>query len=108
MVISTSVISFLLILSVTVVISIIIICGMKLRNRTPDDIEARRASAPHTRAEKQNDDINKEDVPVAQNKAYAIHNVSRCIKISTNEAYAVSNGITNDEPVYELVKRIET
>ena len=54
------------------------------------------------------DDINKEDVPVAPNKAYAIHNVSRCIKISTNEAYVVSNGITNDEPVYELVKRIET
>ena len=77
---------------------------MKLRKRTPDDIEARRASAPHTRVGKQNDDINKEDVPVAPNKAYAIHNVSRCIKISTNEAYAVSNGIRNDEPVYELVK----
>ena len=103
-VISVSLISFLLLLSLTTVISIIIICGMKLTNRTiPDDIKAGNISAPHTRVEKQKDRI-KKDVPVAPNKAYAIHNVSRCIKVSTNEAYAVSDGIRNDEPVYELVK----
>ena len=95
-VISTSVISFLLILSLTTVISI---CGMKLRNRTLDDIEPGIINALHVRVEKQKYGIKKEDVPVACNKAYAIHNVSRCIKVSTNEAYAVSN-----EPVYELVK----
>ena len=77
---------------------------MKLRTRTSDDIETRKASAPHARVEEQKDGIKKEDVPVAPNKAYAIHNVSRCIKVSTNEAYAVSDGIRNDEPVYELVK----
>ena len=103
-VISTLVISFILILSLTVAIFIIIICGMKLRNRTSDDIEARKASAPRARVEEQKDDIKKEDVPVASSKAYAIHNVSRCIKVSTNEAYGVSDGIRNDEPVYELVK----
>ena len=103
-VISTSVISFLLILSLTTVISIIIICRMKLRTRTSDDIEAGKIRAPHARMEKQKDNIKKEDVPVTPNKAYAIHNVSRCIKVSTNEAYAVSDGIRNDEPVYELVK----
>ena len=68
------------------------------------DIESRKASASHTNAGKQKDGIKKEDVPVAPNKAYAIHNVSRCIKVSANEAYAVSNGVRNDEPVYELVK----
>ena len=99
----TSVISFLLILTLTIVVSIIIICRLKLRNRKPVDIESRKASAPHRNAGKQNDDI-KKDVPVTPNKAYAIHNVSRCIKVSTNEAYAVSDGIRNDEPVYELVK----
>ena len=103
-VISTSVISFLLILSITAVISIIIICRMKLRNKTSDDIESGKISALHARVEKQKDDINKKDVPVTSNKAYAIHNVSRCIKVSTNEVYAVSDGIRNDEPVYELVK----
>ena len=77
---------------------------MKLRNKTSDDIETRKARVPHARVEKQEDGIKKEDVPVAPNKAYAIHNVSRCIKVSTNEAYAVSDGIRNDEPVYELVK----
>ena len=103
-VISVSVISFLLLLSLTTVISIIIICGMKLRTRTPDDIKAGKISAPHTRViEKEKNGIKKDDVPVAPNKAYAIHNVSRCIKVSTNEAYAVSDGIRNDEPVYELV-----
>ena len=60
-------------------------------------------SVPHARVEKQKDGI-KKDVPVTPNKAYAIHNVSRCTKVSTNEAYAVSDGIKNDEPVYELVK----
>ena len=54
--------------------------------------------------EKQKDGIKKEDVPVAPNKAYAIQNVSRCIKVSTNEAYAVSDGKRDDEPAYELVK----
>ena len=104
-VISVSVISFLLILSVTVVISIIIIvCGVKLRNRTPSDVEARKTRAHHERVEKQKDGSKKQDVPVAPNKAYAIHNVSRCIKVSTNEAYAVSDGIGDDEIVYELVK----
>ena len=103
-VISASVISFLLILSLTIVISIIIICRLKLRTRTSDDIEAGKIHAPHARVEKQKDDIKKEDVPVTPNKAYAIHNASRCIKVSTNEAYAVSDGIRNDEPVYELVK----
>ena len=76
---------------------------MKPRNKTLN-IAARKASAPHARVEKEKDDIKKDDVPVAPNKAYAIHNVSRCIKVSTNEAYAVSDGIRNDEPVYELVK----
>ena len=99
----TSVISFLLLLSLTIVICIIIICAMKLRNKSPDDIEAKQVSASRTNSGKKNNDTNK-DVPVALNKAYAIHNVSRCIKVSTNEAYVVSNGITNDEPVYELVK----
>ena len=104
-VISTSVISFLLILSLTAVISIIIICGMKLRNKTSDDIESGKISAPRARVEKQRKDgIKKEDVPVTPNKAYAIHNVSRCIKVSPNEAYGMSDRITNDEPVYELVK----
>ena len=102
-VISTSVISFLLILSLTV-ISIIIIWRMKLRNKTCDDIESGKICALHARVEKLKDGIKKEDVPVAPNKAYAIHNVSRCIKVSTNEAFAVSDGIRNDEPVYELVK----
>ena len=97
-VIAISVISFLLILSLTAVITIIIICRIKLRTRTSDATEIR---GPHARVEKQEDNIKKEDVPVASNKAYAIHNVSRCIKVSTNEAYAVSR---NDEPVYELVK----
>ena len=100
----TSVISFLLILSLTIAVSTIIICRIKLRNKRPVDIDSRRASALHRNAGKQNNDIKKEDVPVAPNKAYAIHNVSRCIKVSTNEAYAVSDGIRNDEPVYELVK----
>ena len=77
---------------------------MKLRNRTPDDIESGKINAPHARVEKQNDGIKKEDVPVTPNKAYAIHNVSRCIKVSTNEAYGVCDGIRNDEPVYEMVK----
>ena len=99
----TSVISFLLILSLTIVISIIIIGGMKLRTRT-FDIEAGKISAPCARVEKQKDDIKKDDIPVASNKAYAIHNVSRYIKVSRNEAYSVSDGISNDEPVYELVK----
>ena len=99
-VISTSVISFLFILSLTTVIGIIIFCGMKLRKRTPDDIESGKISAPHAKVEKQKDNI-KNDVPVTPNKAYVIHNVSRCIQVSTNEAYAVSNSI---EPVYELVK----
>ena len=105
-VISTSVISFLLILSLSTVISIIIICRMKLRNRipTPDDIESGKINVLHARVEKQKDGIKKEDVPVTPNKAYAIHNVSRCIKVSSNEAYAVSDGKRNDEPVYELVK----
>ena len=104
-VIAISVISFLLILSLTVVISIIIICAMKPRNRTSDDIESGKISAPHTKViEKEKDGIKKDDVPVAPNKAYAIHNVSRCIKVSTNEAYAVCDGIKSDEPVYERVK----
>ena len=103
-VISVSVVSFLLILSLTTVISILTICGMKLRNRTPDDIESGKISAHNAKVEKQKDGIKKEDVPVTPNKAYAIHNVSRCIKVSTNEAYGVSDGIRNDEPVYELVK----
>ena len=103
--ISVSVISSLLILSFTVVIFIIIIfCGVKLRNRTPCDIEARKTRAHHTRVEKQKDGSKKQDVPVAPNKAYAIHNVSRCIQVSTNEAYAVSDWKKDDEPVYELVK----
>ena len=77
---------------------------MKLRNKSPDFIEAKQASASRTNAGKKSNNTSK-DVPVALNKAYAIHNVSRCIKISTNEAYGVSNGITiNNEPVYELVK----
>ena len=98
----TSAISFLLILSLTIVI---IICGMKPRNRTSDDIESGKISAPHTKViEKEKDGIKKDDVPVAPNKAYAIHNVSRCIKVSRNEAYSVRDGIRNDEPVYELVK----
>ena len=103
-VISVSVVSFLLFLSLTIVISILTIRGMKLRNKTSDDIESGKISAHHARVEKQKDGIKKEDVPVAPNKAYAIHNVSRYIKVSTNEAYAVSDGIRNNEPVYELVK----
>ena len=100
----TSVISFLLLLSLTIVICIIIICAMKLRNKSPDFIEAKQASASRTNAGKKSNNTSK-DVPVALNKVYAIHNVSRCIKVSTNEAYGVSNGITiNTEPVYELVK----
>ena len=100
-VISTSAISFLLILSLTIVI---IICGMKLRTRTFADVEAGKISALRARVEKQKDDIKKDNIPVASNKAYAIHSVPRCIKVSRNEAYSVSNGIRNDEPVYELVK----
>ena len=96
-VISTSVVSFLLILSLTAVIGIIIFCRIKLRKRTPVDTESGKISA---RVEKQKDNI-KNDVPVTPNKAYVIHNVSRCIHVSPNEAYAVSNRI---EPVYELVK----
>ena len=99
-VISTSVVSFLLILSLTAIICIIFFCRMKLRKRTPVDIESGKISAPHARVEKKKDNI-KNDVPVTPNKAYVIHNVSRCIQVSTNEAYAVSNRI---EPVYELVK----
>ena len=99
-VITTSVVSFLLILSLTAVIGIIILCRMKLRKRIPDDIVSGKISAPHARVEKQEDSI-KNDVPVTPNKAYVIHNVSKCIQVSTNEAYAVSNRI---EPVYELVK----
>ena len=103
-VISISVISFLIILSLTAVISIIIICGMKIRTRIPDHIiEAGKISAPCARVKKQEDGI-KNDVPVAPNKAYAIHNVSRCIQVSTNEAYGVSDGIRNEEPVYEMAK----
>ena len=101
-VISISVICFLTILSLTTVISIIIICGKKLRNRTPDHIEAGKTSAHRARV-KQKDGI-KNDVPVTPNKAYAIHNVSRCIQVSTNEAYGVSVEIRNDEPVYEMMK----
>ena len=77
---------------------------MKLRNKTSDDIESGKIRVLHARVEKLKDGIKKKDVPVAPNKAYAIHNVSRCIKVSTNEAYAVNDGIRNDEPVYELVK----
>ena len=98
-VISISVISFLIILSLT---AVIIICGIKLRNRTPYHIEAGKICAPCARV-KQEDGI-KNDVPVTPNRAYAIHNVSRCIQVSTNEAYGVSVGIRNDEPVYEMVK----
>ena len=55
-VISVSVISFMLILSFTIIIAIIIIfCGMKFRNRTPSDIEAKKTSAHHTRVEKKKD-----------------------------------------------------
>ena len=99
-VISTSVVSFLLILSLTTVIGIIFFCRMKFRKSIPDDIESGKISALHARVEKQKDDI-KNNVPVTPNKAYVIHNVFRCIQVSTNEAYAVSNRI---EPVYELVK----
>ena len=102
-VISTSVISFLIILSLTAVISIIIFCRMKLRTRTPDQIKAGKISAPRARVKKQEDDV-KKDVPVTPNKAYAIHNVSRCIQVSSNEAYGVSDVKRNDEPVYEMVK----
>ena len=102
-VVSTSVISFLIILSLTTVISIIIICHMKLRTRTPDNIEVGKISAHRARVKKQEDGI-KNDVPVTPNKAYAIHNVSRCIEVSTNEAYGVSDVKRNDEPVYEMVK----
>ena len=103
-VISTSVISFLIILSLTTVISIIIICLMKLRTRTPDHVlEAGKISAPRARLKKQEDDV-KKDVPVTPNKAYAIHNVSRCIQVSTNEAYGVSDVKRNDGPVNDIVK----
>ena len=50
-------------------------------------MEAGQINPQHGRVEKQKDDI-KKDVPVEPNKAYAIHKVSRCIKISTNETYA--------------------
>ena len=102
--ISTSVISFLIILSLTTVISMIIICRMKLRTRTPDHIiEVGKISAHHARVKKQEDNV-KNDVPVTPNKAYAIHNVSRCIQVSTNKAYGVSDGKRYNEPVYEMVK----
>ena len=114
-VIFTLVISFLLILTLTIVISILTCCRMKLRNRTPDDTKAIKICAPNTKSKKQTDTIKtnvlvadtiKTNVLVAPNQAYAIHNVSRCVNISTyaNEAYAVCNGISNDEPVYEVVK----
>ena len=103
-VISTSVISLLIILSLTAVISIIIICERKLRTRTPDHIiKAGKKSAHRAKVKKQEDGV-KSDVPVTPNKAYAIHNVSRCIQVSTNEAYGVSDGIRNEEQVYEVVK----
>ena len=86
-VISLSVTSFLIVLNVSIVISIIFIVLMKLKNRNSDDMEAGQINPQHGRVEKQKDDI-KKDVPVEPNKAYAIHKVSRCIKISTNETYA--------------------
>ena len=58
---------------------------MKLKNRNSDNMEAEHPQ--HARVEKQKYDT-KKDVPVELNKSYAIHNVSRCIKIPTNETYA--------------------
>ena len=89
-------------LMVLTVISILVICGIKLRNKTSSDIEA---SDPHTKVGKKHD--RKEDVPVVHNNAYAMHNVSRCIQVYThpNEAYSVcAETKINDEPVYEQVQ----
>ena len=43
---------------------------------------------------------------IVTNKAYCVHNVSRCVKVPVlpNEAYAVGEGGGREEPVYELVK----
>ena len=43
---------------------------------------------------------------IVTNKAYGVHNVSRCVNVSVlpNEAYAVYEGEGREEPVYELVK----
>ena len=95
-------ISVISLMVLTTVISIFVICGMKLRNKTPSDIEA---SGPHTKVRKKHD--RNEDVPVVHNNAYAMHNVSRCIQVYThpNEAYSVCAGTKiNDEPVYEQVQ----
>ena len=99
MMITISVISIMVL---TTVIFIPVICGMKCRNRTPSDIEA---SGPHKKVGKKQE--RNEDVPVVHNKAYAMHNVSRCIQVYThpNEAYSVCGRTKiNDEPVYEQVQ----
>ena len=42
---------------------------------------------------------------IVTNKAYGVHNVSRCVKVPVlpNEAYALCEGGGREEPVYELV-----
>lgn len=100
-VISVFIISFLLILSLTIIIAILVIHRVKFQNRTPDDIEARKGSDPRIKVE------NITDVPAGPNQAYVAHNIaSRCTEVSThaNEAYGVCDGIRDNEPVYELVK----
>ena len=94
------------IMILTILIFILVICGKKLRKRTPaDDNETGKIGGPHTKMGKKLD--RNEDVPVVHNKAYTMHNVSRCIQVYThpNEAYSVCGGtIINDEPVYEQVQ----
>ena len=92
------------IMVLTSMISILVICGMKLKNRISGDVGI-KVSDPHTQVGKKQD--RNEDIPVVHNKAYAMHNVSRCIQVHThpNEAYSVCGGtIINDEPVYEQVQ----
>ena len=75
------ILAFLFILNL--VISITFICQVKLRTRTSENIKGTKICAPRTKLEKQQqkDDIEKDNVPVAPNKTYAIHNVSRGIQV---------------------------
>ena len=97
-VISIPVISMMVLTSM---IFILVICGMKLKNRISGDV-GRKVSDPHTQLGEKQD--RNEDVPVVHNKAYAMQNVSRCIQVHThpNEAYSVCGRA--DEPVYEQVQ----
>ena len=91
--------SFLLILSLVTVSFTLVICRMKFREKI-GDLRNRRNPNP---VGKKKDDVNKTDIPVVSNQAYALHHKSRCVQV-LNDVHTVSQKPGNEEYVYELVK----